>query len=111
MRPAQLVILLAFATSAAAGVFDDIGLTSLRQRPGALLANGAGVTVAQVEAAEDSAYAPDVGSADFTGKSFTFEGISRQPVSGHGTNIAADIYGNNDGLAPGVKKILLFSSD
>ncbi len=111
MRFTQFVIVLAFAACAAADSFDDIGVTSLRLRPGALLANGAGVTLAQVEAAEYGAYTPNINNGDFLGKGFSFFGIGQQPVSAHGTNIAADIYGNSDGVAPGVKKILLFSND
>ena len=111
MRLAQFVILIAFAASAIAGPLDDIGLTDLRQRSGALLGRGFGVGVAQVEAAEFGAYAPNVANGDFVGKKFTFMGISRQPVSGHATNVATTLYGNSAGIAPRVRKVLLFSNE
>ena len=69
----SLILASLISTLARAGVVDDIGYTDLAARPGALLANGAGVPVAQVEVPPTGTndYSPDTAGADFSGINFT----------------------------------------
>jgi hypothetical protein len=92
--------------SAARGdVFDDIGLTSLRAS-GQLRAEGAGVSVGQVEAMEATGgVTPDV-----FGKVFTPRGVPQGPVSNHATYVGNAIYGAA-GVAPGVTQVSLFEAE
>jgi predicted lipid-binding transport protein (Tim44 family) len=100
---AALVIgTISLAPLAGANVRDLIGYSELTSRPGALLANGAGLAVAQVEALAPgtSSYAPDTASADFAARTFTLRS-GPSGVSPHATEVAAYFYGAGASAAPG----------
>jgi len=109
---ACLVGLLSAAPPASASERDLIGYTTLAGRPGALLANGAGIPVAQVEvfAPNTSDYAPDQTSPMMTGKSFTFRS-GASGVSSHAEQVGSLFYGNSLSPAPAVTDVQLFSAD
>jgi hypothetical protein len=109
---AALVIgTISLAPLAGANVRDLIGYSELTSRPGALLANGAGLAVAQVEALAPgtSSYAPDTASADFAARTFTLRS-GPSGVSPHATEVAAYFYGAGASAAPGAAPVALFSA-
>ena len=87
-------------------VFDQIGLTDLRNRLGASAPTGAGVIVMQGEAfvGGPTQYLPDSSLSDFAGKTFTDQS-GGGTVSGHATTVGSFFYGNTDGVAPGITQI------
>lgn len=86
-------------------VFDQIGLTDLRNRLGAAAPTGAGVTVMQGEALiGPNQYLPDSSLSDFAGKTFTDQS-GGGAISGHATTVGSFFYGNTEGVAPGVTQI------
>src|SRR5260221_2663628 len=91
---------------------DLIGYTTLAGRPGALLANGAGIPVAQVEvfAPNTADYGPDPSSPLMAGKSFTFR-TGASGVSSHAEQVASFFYGDSLSPAPDVTDVVLFSAD
>jgi hypothetical protein len=123
-----LVAYLVWHTVAAAPAFavlgptdaelDLIGVTDLINRLGASAPTGAGIPVSHVEAggyvSDDGvtfqyAYTPETTQPFFAGRDFTYK--SGPSVStNHATNIGAHWYGNN-GIAPGVTDIDLYSAE
>ena len=92
-------------------VQDNHGLTDLIDRLGSgNEPTGAGIEVAQVEAATDNGYAPDTDHAEFAGKTFTLmNGTSG--ISNHATNVAKRMYGTgNSGVAPGTDTIYVYTA-
>src|SRR4051794_41000717 len=81
-------------------VFDQIGLTDLRNRLGASAPTGAGVTVMQGEAlVGPNQYLPDTSLSEFAGKTFTDQS-GGGAVSGHATTVGSFFYGLTNGVAP-----------
>ena len=87
-------------------VFDQIGLTDLRNRLGASAPTGAGVIVMQGEATVGGPtnYLPNSSLSDFAGKTFTDQSGGGM-VSGHATTVGSFFYGNTNGVAPGITQI------
>jgi hypothetical protein len=108
---AALAAAFSLAPRAGANFRDDIGYGVLASRPGALLANGANLPVAQVEAYAPGTtdYAPDTTSPAFAGKTFTLRS-GPSGVSSHATEVAAYFYGATSGAAPGAAPVSLFSA-
>jgi hypothetical protein len=112
------VIICSFATLSlhcsvgfAGPVQDNHGLTDLIDRLGAgSEPTGAGVAVAQVEAASEIGYSPDTDNEEFVGKNFTLlDGTSG--VLNHATNVGKRMYGTgSSGVAPGVDTIYVYSA-
>jgi len=109
---ALVIAAVSAAPLASANVRDLIGYSALASRPGALLANGAGLDVAQVEAFAPgtSNYAPDTTSADFSAKTFTLRS-GASGVSPHATEVATYFYGAGASAAPGAAPVALFSAE
>jgi hypothetical protein len=101
------------ATGAAAvhaDVLDDIGYTQLVAELGGSLADGAGIQVSQIEAANSGNYGPDVGLSEFAGKSFEFLS-GTTGVSMHATGMAQRFYGSTISTTPGISDIKLWEAD
>lgn len=91
---------LAFAGCRAAAAWqDEIGFTRLKSLAAGDLPNSPPAGVTQVEASEGSNYAPDTGSALFTGKSFTVKS-GTSGTSSHAQHVGLNFYGNTS-LLPG----------
>lgn len=90
---------------------DLIGYDALASRSGALLANGAGLPVAQVEAYAPGTtdYAPDTSSADFAGRTFTLRS-GPSGVSPHANLVATYFYGAASSADRGAAPVALFSA-
>jgi hypothetical protein len=91
----------------AQSIFDQIGLTALRDRLGGSAPTGAGIQVMHAEALVSSpppAYLPNPGDSEFSGKSFT-DHSGGGAVSGHATTVGRFFYGTTNGVAPGITQI------
>jgi len=113
LKSAKTTLLLAGLlgpTMARAGILEQIGYTDLIQRDSAVLAQGAGVSVEQVEVPEAGAASPDLSASDFAGKTITGM-VAANAFSAHATTVAADFYGNTAGVAPNVHKITIQDVD
>jgi hypothetical protein len=101
---------LALSAAASADYKDDIGYNQLELELGAAMFTGSGVTVSQVEAAENSNYAPDTANPELTGKTFALRsGVSG--ASGHATAVAQHFYGTSTSLAPAITTIDLYEAE
>ena len=101
-----------FVVSVHGDVPSEHGLDALIERIGIEnVPTGAGVEVAQVEAANESGdYAPDTNDSAFTGKTFTLRSGS-SGVQNHATQVGKRMYGTDGvGLAPGVSDINMYSA-
>ncbi|MGY8755937.1 MAG: dockerin type I domain-containing protein [Phycisphaerales bacterium] len=101
-----------FAVSVHADVPSEHGLDALIARIGIEnVPTGAGVEVAQVEAANESDnYAPDANNSALIGKTFTLRSGS-SGVLNHATQVGKRMYGTDGvGLAPGVTDINVYSA-
>lgn len=78
---------------------DEIGFTRLKFLAAGDLPSSPPSGVTQVEASELSNYAPDTGSASFTGKTFTIKSGS-SGISSHAQHVGLNFYGNTS-LLPG----------
>lgn len=91
----------------AQSVFDQIGLTALRDRLGPGAPTGAGIAVMHAEAIESSpppAYLPDPANPEFVGKTFN-DHSGGGGISGHATGVGAIFYGFFGGVAPDITEI------
>jgi hypothetical protein len=106
--------LVAAACSLAPRVWADdlVGYNALASRPGALLANGAGLPVAQVEAFAPGTtnYAPDTTSPDFAAKTFTLRS-GPSGISPHANEVATYFYGATFSADRGAAPVALFSAE
>ena len=91
------------------GVLDDIGFTQLAAELGASLPTGAPIQASQIEAANSGSYGPDLKSAEFTGKDFTFLSDTTG-TSTHATGMGQRIYGNSISSTPGISDIRLWEA-
>jgi hypothetical protein len=78
---------------------DEIGFTRLKLLAAGDLPTSPPSGVTQVEAPEGSNYAPDTGSALFTGKTFT-QKSGASGISSHAQHVGLNFYGNTS-LLPG----------
>lgn len=108
-----LVLPLLLAASVAARAFTGlIGYNELFEELGDDLPTGRGITVTQVEAAEESgAFAPDLESDAFHGLRMFVAGNRSAPASEHATNVGRLLYASEIGLASGVDQVTVFRSD
>jgi hypothetical protein len=90
---------------------DLIGYTALAARPGALLANGANIPVAQVEVffTGTTSYAPDPALTQFAGKTLTLRS-GPSGVSSHAVQVASLFYGTTSSPAPNVTDVSVYSA-
>ena len=90
---------------------DAIGLTRLRAELGYQTPTGDGISVAQVEAANQfGTYFIDVDDPNFEGKEFTDRtGINPSPY-GHSRQVGLALYGNDTGVAPDINRVDLYSA-
>jgi hypothetical protein len=95
-----------------------IGVTDLINRLGTAAPTGAGIPVSHIEAGGyvsadgitfEYAYTPETTQPFFAGRDFTFKS-GPGVFTNHATNIGAHWYGNN-GIAPGVTDIDLYSAE
>ena len=98
-------ILLAIPATSSADWQDDIGWTALKAELGNLLEDGAGLSVAQVEAPSGGAYLPDSSLAEFLGKTFIDGTGTNVGSSSHATSVARNFYSNTNSIAPGITQI------
>lgn len=101
---------------ASAGYPDDVDFTELQSELGGTTPTGAGVIVAQVEAAAQvngqDAWMPDITNAEFTGK--TIANKSNAPAglySGHATSVGKLFYGTTSSLAPAITDVSAWWAD
>lgn len=95
---------------------DDVGYANLRAALGAAAPTGAGVSVAQVEAAANDTsqgaapvYAPDPGDGQFAGKSISFPaGNASGGYSSHATGVGRTFYGSASSMAPGINSVNVY---
>src|SRR5687768_11003047 len=89
------------APHAGADYLQDTGFRILKDQR-VLISSGAGLDVAQVEAANVT-FRPDSGSPEFSGKNL--DGAPSAQSNAHATAVGTLFYGNSGGLAPRVKNI------
>lgn len=88
----------------------DIGLADLRTT-NALLADGAGIPVSQVEAFDNGNYVPNITSAEFQGTNVSLSVTTNSSdVSSHATFVAYRFYGNTLGVASDVTQVKVLDS-
>jgi hypothetical protein len=104
--------LLLIATLSGQAFMGLIGYEELYEELGDDFPTGQGITVTQVEAAEEGgAFAPDLDFDEFQGLRIFVAGSRSGPASVHATKIGRILYGSETGLAPGVDHITVFKSD
>ena len=107
IRPFAVAAVVASATPLlAADVLEDIGYFDLAARLGEDLPTGAGVVVVQTEAL-DPGYSPNQGDPRFNGIDF-IERSGSTASSVHASRVGFALYGNEDGVAPGIPTVNLF---
>ena len=101
-----------FSLAGRAAADDPVGYNALSSRPGALLAKGAGLPIAQVEAFAPGTtnYAPDTTSPDFAAKTFTLRS-GPSGVSPHASEVATYFYGAAFSADRGAAPVALFSAE
>lgn len=100
-----------WAADASADYKNDIGYTDLVNLLGTNAPTGANVKVTQAEYGGDNfIYAPDTGSSQFTGKTFSFPGTAGTSASGHATGVGSRFYGN-DSIAGGISNITSYEAN
>ncbi|MBP7948638.1 MAG: hypothetical protein KA004_03210 [Verrucomicrobiales bacterium] len=115
LPPAISSLVFASLLPSAAEYTDDIGYVRLKAELGAATPNGAGLSVAQIEAPSNGAYAPLGGSGTFTGtppfagKQFTLKSGDSQG-SFHASEVGRQFYGDalwggRFGMATGITGI------
>jgi hypothetical protein len=114
-----LVPLLAFGSVANGQAYkEDIGYNRLLSEVGPGLANGAGVSVAIVEAeVEDpktpaNQFYPNTLEPEFSGKTFTDgSSLPMTTVSSHATDVSRRFFGNASSLAGGVTNVTVYEAN
>ncbi len=83
---------------------SEIGYTELVAEKGGMLEDGSGIIVMQAEAPDSGNYMPNVGDAQFTGKTF-IEGSGTSGALSHATSVGRNFYGNTSSMTPGITNI------
>ena len=88
---------------------------------GISLPTGAGVSVTQVEAREDTngngilqsyeGYKPNQSSSEFSGKTLTDVSNLGQNPSNHGTWVGRNLYGNTSSISPGITNVSVYETN
>ena len=93
----------------AGGSHAIMGYQDLVDRLGDQVPTGAGVRVGQTEGPQSGNYAPNLGSSQFTGKTF-FLMSGPSDESAHATNVAGQMYGNTSSMSPGVSEVFCYEA-
>ena len=88
-----------------------IGYTDLKAELGGATPNGAGVTVAHVEASDSGYWLPDPTLPDLAGKTFTTHSPTGLLYSSHGNSVALNFYGTTSSIAGGVTNVDLWEAN
>ncbi len=115
-RRAAALILAMLSSAAYSDYREDVGYFRLQGEFGALLPDGSGVAVTQVEAAvgasasDAGAWMPDVNAAQFSGKTIVDRSVPpSNGISGHATGVATLFYGSLS-MAFGISDIDVYSA-
>lgn len=90
---------------------SKVGFDDLVAEKGDSLEDGAGVTVAHVEARSGGNYLPDITHPQFSGKTITDMSGLASGSSGHATGVGTLLYGNTISMTGGITTIGAYDAD
>ena len=123
-RYIHIFIILFPIVNLSASYKDEVHYTQLINElnlRGISLPTGAGVSVTQVEARENTngngilesyeGYTPNPSSSEFSGKTLTDVSNLGQNPSNHGTWVGRNLYGNTSSISPGITNVSVYETN